>query len=139
MVLMNSACQLASRTLPSEIAEPKTGKQRLWNAVLSFLSRRGHVWRDSEVDNSGVSFIKALIDTLWTINGPLLKKLPCSRGIQLCFGLQCSGKMKMKHTKYFIDSTSAMFGSSLCVSTGRGITGMNINPRLRHLPSPPKT
>ena len=44
-VLMNSARQLASRILPPVIDEPKTGKQKLWNAVVSFLSERGHVWR----------------------------------------------------------------------------------------------
>ena len=65
---MNSARQLASRTLPPVI-ESKTGKQKLWNAVASFFSERGHVWRDSEVDDSGVSLIRALVDTLWTIDG----------------------------------------------------------------------
>jgi len=38
-VLMNSAHQLARCTLPSQIDNPKTGKQRLWNAVLDFLSK----------------------------------------------------------------------------------------------------
>ena len=68
-ILMNSARQLASCTMPQEIDEPKTGKQKLWNSVITFLNKGGHVWRGSEVDNNGVAFVRALVDTLWTIDG----------------------------------------------------------------------
>ena len=56
---MNSAHQLARCTLPSQIDEPKTGKHRLWNAVLSFLTEKGCVWRGSEVESSRESLLRA--------------------------------------------------------------------------------
>jgi len=62
---MNSAHQLASHTMPQEIDKPKTGKQKPWNSVITFLKKGGYVWHGIEVDNNGVAFVRASLDNRW--------------------------------------------------------------------------
>ena len=50
---------LASRTMPPLIDDPKTGKQKLRNTVISFLKEKRCFWHSGEVENSGESFSKS--------------------------------------------------------------------------------
>ena len=68
-ILMRSSRLLAQPTLPSTIAEPKNKKQQLRNDVISFLSNKGLKWHGSEIPSSGEAFVKAMVDTLWLIDG----------------------------------------------------------------------
>ena len=67
--MMNSARHLASRTMPPLIDDPKTGKQKLQNDVIGFLKDKGCVWQGSEIENSGKSLIRTLVDVFWSIDG----------------------------------------------------------------------
>ena len=61
---MNSASQMASRTMPHLIDDPKTGKQKFRNTVISFLKEKRCFWHSGEVANSS-----ALVDIIWSIDG----------------------------------------------------------------------
>ena len=113
---------------------------------MSFFSERGHVWRDSEVDDSGVSLIRALVDTLWTIDGHHDTLRSRSYPISEVFGCFSGYNVpeKSKHQKWTIQNLSFTTLHhaqmlSMCVYkglTGQGTTGMNLNPKSRHFPSP---
>ena len=66
---MRGSRLLAQRTLPSTIAEPRNKKQHLRNDVISFLSNQELKWHGSEIPSSGEAFMKAMVDTLWQIDG----------------------------------------------------------------------
>ena len=63
---MNAQSQ---KLVPDTIPEPRTNKQRLWNKVIEFLVAKECAWRGSEVSSAGTSFVNALTDILWTIDG----------------------------------------------------------------------
>jgi len=142
---MNSARQLASHTLPPEIDELKIGKQKLWNAVVTFLNKGGHVWCGSEVVNSGVALVRALVDTLWTIDGH--HDTLCSRSYPIpeffsCFsGYNVPEKSNTESEPFktfHVQHCNHVQMPFLCVCkriTGQGKTGMGLNQKLRHLPS----
>ena len=67
---MNAQQQLSLRSMPDIIEQPKTAKQRLMNGIISFLKEKHCQWRgNDEVSSVGQSFVTALTDTLWTIDG----------------------------------------------------------------------
>ncbi len=67
---MNAQWQLSLKRLPDLIEHPKTAKQRLMNSVITFLNERQCEWRgNDEVSSIGRSFVTALTDALWTIDG----------------------------------------------------------------------
>ena len=66
---MRSSRLLGQPTLPPKIAEPKNKKQQLRNDVISFLSNKELKWHGSEIPSSGEAFMKAMVDTLWQIDG----------------------------------------------------------------------
>ncbi len=69
-VLMNAQQQLSLKKLPDLIQQPKTAKQRLMNNIITFLDERKCEWRgNDEVISVGHSFVTALTDALWTIDG----------------------------------------------------------------------
>ena len=137
---MNSARQLASCTMPQEIDEPKTGKQKLWNSVITFLKKGGHVWRGSEVYNNGVAFVRTLVDTLWAINGhqdTLRSRSYPIPDIFSCF-IGYNVPEQSKHRKRTIKNMKLIFMKKnshaqmpfMCACkgiTGPGATGMSSN------------
>ena len=68
-VLMNSARQLQAPSLPNRISEVTNQKQKLRNDVIHFLEGRQLAWQRSEVVGVGEGFVKALVDTLWYMDG----------------------------------------------------------------------
>ena len=68
-VLMNSARQLQAPSLPNRISEVTNQKQKLRNYVILFLEGRQLAWQRSEVVGVGEGFVKALVDTLWYVDG----------------------------------------------------------------------
>ena len=62
--------RLQSRpALPEPVAEPRNHKQKLRNDFITFLSDKDLKWHADEIGSSGESFMKAIIDTLWLIDG----------------------------------------------------------------------
>ena len=61
--------RLAGPALPQPIENLKTMKQRLHNDMLSLLSEKGLKWRGDEVFNVGLAFLRAIVDSLWIIDG----------------------------------------------------------------------
>ena len=66
---MDGAHCLARPTLPQTIDNPKTKKQKLHNDVITFLSAKGLKWHGDEVLSVGTAFVRAIIDSLWAIDG----------------------------------------------------------------------
>ena len=66
---MRGSRLLAQPTLSSTIAEPRNKKQQLRNNVISFLSNQDLKWHGSKIPSSGEAFVKAMVDTLWQIDG----------------------------------------------------------------------
>ena len=66
---MRNSRRLAGPALPQPIENPKTMKQRLHNDILSLLSEKGLKWRGDEVFNVGLAFLRAIVDSLWIIDG----------------------------------------------------------------------
>ena len=69
-VIMASQRQRSQKTMPDLIEQPRTGKQRLRNSIVTFLREKKCQWHGTdEVASQGQSFISALTDALWTIYG----------------------------------------------------------------------
>ena len=51
------------------IAKPRNKKQQLRNDIISFLSNLELKWHGSEIPSGGEAFMKAMVDTLWQIDG----------------------------------------------------------------------
>ena len=68
-VLMNSARQLQAPSLPNRISQVTNQKQKLRNDVILFLEGIQLAWQRSEVVGVGEVFVKALVDTLWYVDG----------------------------------------------------------------------
>ena len=68
-ILMRSSRLQSQPALPPTIVEPRNKKQQLHNDFISFLSKKGFKWRAGETASSGETFIKAMVDTLWEIDG----------------------------------------------------------------------
>ena len=68
-ILMKSSRMLSQRSLPTSIANPNNNKQKLRNDFIAFLASKDLKWRADEVDSNGESFVKAVVDTLWYIDG----------------------------------------------------------------------
>lgn len=85
-ILMRNSRLLMQPTLPSTIADPRNKKQQLRNDVICFLSTRGLKWRASEIASSGEAFMKAIVDTLWQIDGQHDVFKSRNSPIPSCFG-----------------------------------------------------
>ena len=69
-LMMASQRQRSLKTMPDLIEQPRTGKQRLRNSIITFLREKKCQWRGTdEVTSQGQSFISALTDALWTVDG----------------------------------------------------------------------
>lgn len=71
-VLMRSSERRTSEEaagLPSPINSPRNKKEELWNAIVLFLNDRNLKWQSKEVTTSGQALVKALVSTLWYIDG----------------------------------------------------------------------
>ena len=68
-MLMYSARQLSCPAVPMTIDNPKNRKQQLRNDFIAFLTTKNLKWHGSEVNSSGEAFVRAMVDTLWTIDG----------------------------------------------------------------------
>ena len=68
-ILMKTSRMLSQRSLPTSIANPNNNKQKLRNDFIAFLASKDLKWRADEVDSNGESFVKAVVDTLWYIDG----------------------------------------------------------------------
>ncbi|MCG8621697.1 MAG: hypothetical protein MJE68_06820, partial [Proteobacteria bacterium] len=68
-IMMQAQREKSKNTMPDPIEEPKTNKQKLWNDVIKFLKERNCMWKSGEVSSIGCSFVQALTNTLWTIDG----------------------------------------------------------------------
>lgn len=55
--------------MPDTIEEPRTNNQRLRNDIIKLLKERKCLWKSGEVSSVGCSFVQALTNTLWTIDG----------------------------------------------------------------------
>lgn len=75
---MGASRLLARPALPQTIADPKTKKQKLYNDIIQFLSGK---WRSDEVATVGTAFVRALVDTLWAIDG--LHSVLASRNVMI--------------------------------------------------------
>ncbi len=67
-IMMAAQRQAISKCLP-DLRPETNGKDRLHNALVSFLNKRELKWRASDVESCGKSFLKALTDLLWYIDG----------------------------------------------------------------------
>ena len=69
-LMMASQRQRSLKTMPDLIEQPRTRKQRLRNSIITFLREKKCPWRGTdEVTSQGQSFISALTDALWTVDG----------------------------------------------------------------------
>ena len=68
-ITMQAQREKSKNTMPDLIEEPKTNKQKLWNDVIKFLKERNCMWKSGEGSSIGCSFVQALTNTLWTIDG----------------------------------------------------------------------
>ena len=68
-ILMKSSRMLSQRSLPTSIANPNNNKQKLCNDFIAFLASKDLKWHADEVDSNGESFVKAVVGTLWYIDG----------------------------------------------------------------------
>ena len=66
---MRSSRLLSRPALPAPVADPRNQKQKLRNDFIAFLSNKGLKWRADEIGSSGEAFMKAMVDTLWLIDG----------------------------------------------------------------------
>ena len=53
----------------TSIANPNNNKQKLHNDFIAFLASKDLKWCADEIDTNGESFMKAIVDTLWYIDG----------------------------------------------------------------------
>lgn len=67
--MMSAQKELDKKCMPNSIEDPRTNKQRLWNDIIKFLQERNCKWKSAEVQSFGSSFVQALTDTLWLIDG----------------------------------------------------------------------
>jgi len=119
---------------------PKQESKKLWNSVITFLKKGGHVWRGSEVYNNGVAFVRTLVDTLWAINGhqdTLRSRSYPIPDIFSCF-IGYNVPEQSKHRKRTIKNMKLIFMKKnshaqmpfMCACkgiTGPGATGMSSN------------
>ena len=63
---MRNSRLLSRSSLPATVAEPRNNKQKLRNDFIAFLSNK---WHADKIGSSGEAFMKAIIDTLWLIDG----------------------------------------------------------------------
>ena len=66
---MLSNSRLQSRPLLEPVVEPRNHKQKLRNDFITFLSDKDLKWRADEIGSSVESFMKAIVDTFWLIDG----------------------------------------------------------------------
>lgn len=67
-IMMNSARQIVSKSLPDISPNPTNRKQELRNSFIQFLKEKGLCWFSSEVLAS-LSLVRTVVDILWLIDG----------------------------------------------------------------------
>ena len=121
------------------IAKPRNKKQQLRNDIISFLSNQELKWHGSEIPSSGEAFMKAMVDTLWQIDGqqeiPLFHLvLIRSMGItnHICQSI-ASMRGRTCHPHHFIFLLIVSCSDACKVSTGNNMVGKSLNPMLKDL------
>lgn len=66
---MRNSRLLSRPALPAPVADPRNQKQKLLNDFIAFLSNKGLKWYADEIGSSGEAFMKAMVDTLWLMDG----------------------------------------------------------------------
>ena len=66
---MRNSRLLSRSSLPATVAVPRNNKQKLRNDLIAFLSNNDLKRHADEIESSGEAFMKAIIDTLWLIDG----------------------------------------------------------------------
>ena len=66
---MRNSRLLSHPALPATVAEPRNNKQKIRNDFIAFLSNNELKWHADEIGSIGEAFMKAIVDTLWLIDG----------------------------------------------------------------------
>jgi len=69
-IMMAAQTELCSKQLPDVNPNPRNGKERLRNDILSFLAAKGYKWKNSsELEKYSESFLQSTSNVLWYIDG----------------------------------------------------------------------